>query len=603
MIRGKRDAKLVRSAVIGIVGMLLAIFVVSVTNAGAATAHTKRAPEVLYVGTFDSISTPASQTFSTIQGAVNAATKGDWILIAPGDYHESDDSGITSANSATGDGWYGGVVINTSDIHLRGMNRNTVIVDGTLPGSPTCSSAANDQNHLSGLGRNGIVVWKADGVSVDNLTACNFLAGSGDAGNEIWWNGGDNSGKVGLKDYEGSYLTATSTYFANSDDSNASVCDVCALYGIFSSNSNGGSWDQLFANNFADSGAYIGGCHRVCNATVDHATFEDDALGYSGTNSGGMVHIENSTFADNKEGLDTNTALTGDPPPPQNGECPGNKPVAGVSVLIPGTRINSCWVFGPGNLVEYNNNPNVPVEGTAGLGPTGTGETISGGRNDTVEGNEFLDNGAWGMLFVPYPDSNTSVVQNGINYQCSKTGGVPTSSNPLLSDLGIGCLYDPEGNYIVGNEFSGNGTDGNATDADYGNLLISGHEFENCASGNADWNANFTNETGPATTSDAISTVCGDKTPKTALLGSNTDTNLLLQAECDSGLLTGECSSANYPQATAVTMQPLPGATALLAPESATLPTMPNPCDGAPANLWCPGGTPAAAGAHGPLSR
>ena len=433
-------------------------------------------------------------------------------------------------------------------------------------------------------------------MSVDNLTACNFQAGSGDGGNEIWWNGGDNSGKIGLKGYEGQYLTATNTYFVNSDSDNASVCDTCALYGIFSSNSNGGSWDQIFANNFADSGAYIGGCHRVCNATVNDSTFEDDALGYSGTNSGGMVHIENSVFSENKEGLDTNTALTGDPPPPQNGECPGNKPVPGESVLIPGTNINSCWVFGPGNLVEDNNNPNVPVEGTAGLGPTGTGETISGGRNDTVEGNEFLDNGAWGMLFVPYPDSNTSVVQNGKNYQCSKTGGVPTSSEPLLSSLGVGCLYDPEGDYIANNEFSGEGTDANASNADFGNLLIYGHEHENCASGNTDWNSSFTAETGPASTadSDVISSTCGAKTPRTTLLGSNTDTTLLLQAECDSGLLTGSaCSGANYPQATAVTMEPLPGATGLGAPSTATLATMPNPCDGSPTNLWCPGGSPA----------
>ena len=30
-------------------------------------------------------------------------------------------------------------------------------------------------------GRNGIVVWKANHVSVENLTACNFLGGTGDA--------------------------------------------------------------------------------------------------------------------------------------------------------------------------------------------------------------------------------------------------------------------------------------------------------------------------------------------------------------------------------------------------------------------------------------
>ena len=41
------------------------------------------------------------------------------------------------------------------------------------------------------------MVWKAADVWVQNLTACNFLSGKGEAGNEIWWNGGDGSGKIG----------------------------------------------------------------------------------------------------------------------------------------------------------------------------------------------------------------------------------------------------------------------------------------------------------------------------------------------------------------------------------------------------------------------
>ena len=39
------------------------------------------------------------------------------------------------------------------------------------------------------LGRNGIVVWKANNVRIDNLTTCNFLAGSGGSGNDVRWNG------------------------------------------------------------------------------------------------------------------------------------------------------------------------------------------------------------------------------------------------------------------------------------------------------------------------------------------------------------------------------------------------------------------------------
>ena len=88
-------------------------------------------PAVLLVGTFHG---HAGQ-YSTIQSAVNAAHPGDYILVAPGDYHESDDAHVTSATLlSTGD--HGGVVVHTSNLTIRGMNRDTVIVDGTKAGAP-----------------------------------------------------------------------------------------------------------------------------------------------------------------------------------------------------------------------------------------------------------------------------------------------------------------------------------------------------------------------------------------------------------------------------------------------------------------------------------
>ena len=116
--------------------------------------------KALLVGTFDGI--PGQ--YSTIQAAVNAAQPGDWILIAPGDYHEQADHDHPPSAEDISLGWYGGVAIHTSDIHLRGMNRNSVIVDGTTPGLTTLQQ----QSRRSGprgaepqrpLGRNGIDIW------------------------------------------------------------------------------------------------------------------------------------------------------------------------------------------------------------------------------------------------------------------------------------------------------------------------------------------------------------------------------------------------------------------------------------------------------------
>ena len=115
------------------------------------------------------------------------------------------------------------MLITKRGIRLRGMNRNKVIVDGTRPGSRVCSRRASDQNlgppgAKGPLGLNGIMVFAANSVSVQNLTACNFLSGNGEAGNEIWWNGNDGTGKIGGWGYNGSYLTATSTYFKERED-------------------------------------------------------------------------------------------------------------------------------------------------------------------------------------------------------------------------------------------------------------------------------------------------------------------------------------------------------------------------------------------------
>src|SRR5262249_36607747 len=92
---------------------------------------------VLRVGTFRGI---AGQ-FKTIQSRVDAANPGDWILVAPGDYHEQGDREHLWPGVASG-----AVYITTPDLHLRGMDRNRVVVDGTKPGAVQCSSDPKDQD-------------------------------------------------------------------------------------------------------------------------------------------------------------------------------------------------------------------------------------------------------------------------------------------------------------------------------------------------------------------------------------------------------------------------------------------------------------------------
>ena len=101
------------------------------TACGSSTSSTGTSGgHVLLVGSFAG---HAGQ-YQTIQAAVNAAKAGDWILVGPGDYHEMADE--TSPPTHTDSGGFGGVLITKPNLHLRGMNRNTVVVDGTKPGAP-----------------------------------------------------------------------------------------------------------------------------------------------------------------------------------------------------------------------------------------------------------------------------------------------------------------------------------------------------------------------------------------------------------------------------------------------------------------------------------
>src|SRR5580692_10212140 len=151
-------------------------------------------PQVLLVGTYKGM----SGQYTTIQSAVDAANPGDWILVAPGDYHETNDLDHPPTSEMASAGAFGGVLVTKAQLHIRGMDRNATIIDGDKPGSSTpCDPAPGYQSYGSPdakgdpIGRNGIVAYQADDVYIENLTVCNFLGGSASAGYEIWWDGGE----------------------------------------------------------------------------------------------------------------------------------------------------------------------------------------------------------------------------------------------------------------------------------------------------------------------------------------------------------------------------------------------------------------------------
>ncbi len=387
-------------------------------------------------------------------------------------------------------------------------------------------------------------MWKANDVSIENLT--DATSSKAAPATRATRSGGNSAktvrSKIGLTGYTGNYLTGTTSFFGTEEPRRPE-------YGIFSSNAQGpGSWDQIYGSNMNDSGMYVGACLQVCDVTIDHAWMENNALGYSGTNSGGAVVIENSQFDNNQDGVDTNTQIAGDPPPPQNGACPNG----GTSPI---THTHSCWVFMHNN-VHDNNNPNVPQAGNAAAGPIGTGMTLSGGRNDTVMDNTFANNGAWGTLFVPYPDSGTP----SLHQKCANYGGFQIS--------GLGCVFEPENDALLGNTYVNDGFYGNPTNADFGQILLHSGLPSNC----------YADNTAPKGSTPAnleqLQPKCGVPTTST-----NTDNAAVAQVECDSRL--APCpAGANYPPQTGVHLEAIPKG----------LPTMASPCAGVPSNAWCSSG-------------
>ena len=221
------------------------------------------------------------------------------------------------------------VIVPIPDLTIRGRNRNTVILDGnfTLP--------------------NGVLVTAND-VVVENMTARHYV------GNGFYWSG--------VHGYRGSYLTA----YANGD------------YGIYAYLSVDGHFDHDYAAG-QPNGFYIGACHP-CNAVISEVLAENNGLGFSGTNAGGNLVIENSIWRQNVVGIAPNTEDS-EPLAPQDG----------VTIIH--------------NLVEDNNNATAPAE-TEQLATIGTGILIAGGSNDVIEENRVSGEDYYGILVVTTVDQH-----------------------------------------------------------------------------------------------------------------------------------------------------------------------------------------------------
>jgi hypothetical protein len=459
-------------------------------GATAATAAAAKPVNIVRQGEPPAGKIPANtHYFTTIQAAIDASKRGAWVLIEPGTYDE--------------EVW---VYPEQAGIHIRGMNRNTVILDGRNKPAPG--------------GSNGIEIYKASGVSVENLTVRNFDRASlnGPNGNEIWWNGGAGSGEIGLRKWLGRYLTAYDT-------------GLDGGYGIFTGNSRNGAYENIYASGFNDSGLYIGAC-RECETRVFNAVMENNALGYSGSNAGGKLVIEDSVFSHNSAGIAPNSENPGDGPPPQDGACNSGKNRKATPKFTT-TEIARCTIL-RNDVIEENNNLSTPANASAAAAPWGVGVVLPGDYGDLVEKNTIKNNVNDGVLAFEYPNP------------------FPPQEDTIY--------FQNAGNRISENTFSGNGTAGGYFTGDValeGGLFGEHLSTNNCVSGNT-----FTAATYPEKIEEGWG--CQNKTTPNPGGGEEALGYLIrLQTESQS---RGE----GVPQ-----------------PAPPAQPTMPNPCQEVPYNPLC----------------
>ncbi len=173
--------------------------------------------------------------------------------------------------------------------------------------------------------------------------------------------------------------------------------------------------------------------------------------------------------------------------------------------------------------------------------------------------NRFVNNNAWGVIFVAYPDSGKPC-----------TGG--TLNSPLLGKGS--CLYDDWGDRLLDNTFSHNGRFKNPTNGDFEQLNLESHPSD-CFSGNTD--------TSGALNSDSQNLETKYPTCTKTKVSPNLNVPFLDEVLCDSGdsLPPFGCQPGDhYPKRdpSKIVMHSLP---------TSKLPTMPNPCKGVPKNKWC----------------
>ena len=252
-------------------------------------------------------------------------------------------------------------------ITIRGIDRNAVVFDGA-------DSRAN------------AIEVEADGVTLENMAAHSYLE------NGFYWDGVDG--------YAGRYLT---------------VWNV-GLYGIYAIESRGGVMEHSYVSGAADAAFYVGECYP-CDAVLRNLTATLSAVGYSGTNAGGNLVLEDSLFENNATGILPNSYEVGLEPPPQR-EAVFRRNVVRGSGSVPTPR-------------------QTPLGGFYGIGIG-----IAGGVDNQIEANQVSGSTRYGIAVFGTVDRTTTWLPSGNRVTGNTVSTSGTADLALAEGSGPGNCFE-----------------------------------------------------------------------------------------------------------------------------------------------------------------
>ena len=194
---------------------------------------------------------------------------------------------------------------------------------------------------------------------------------------------------------------------------------------------------------------------RSCRTLV-----ERNALGWSSTNAGGHLIVEDSTFRDNSVGVAPDSEPDDDLPPPQDGACNSGSNRARLPTFT-STQIDRCTIFRD-NVIEDNGNISTPANSDILNAPWGEGLVLGGDYADLIEDNTIKDNPTFGVLVLERPDpfpptSKTVYFQSSGNEVSDNTvtgNGSVSGTDDLALEGGVFGTQNSVNNCFSGNTFA-----------------------------------------------------------------------------------------------------------------------------------------------------